>query len=99
SLVQRAWDLPALASAYESFVRELTPVVAPVPSRGNDQAAYHARFQLVHAWRTFLFRDPQLPPALLPASWPGTTAAAFFDKHSSRLRPAADRFVNQCLDL
>ncbi|HEY8474875.1 MAG TPA: PaaX family transcriptional regulator, partial [Natronosporangium sp.] len=29
--------------------------------------------------------------------WPGTTAASFFDKHAARLRPAADRFVNQCL--
>lgn len=99
ALVQRAWDLPALASAYEQFVHQLTPVVSPVPTRGDDEAAYRARFQLVHAWRTFLFRDPQLPPSLLPDTWPGSTAAAFFDQHSSRLRPAADRFVNHCLDL
>ena len=97
SLVERAWDLPALAGAYEKFVAELTPVVAGVPARGDDEAAYRARFQLVHAWRTFLFSDPQLPPALLPTPWAGTAAAAFFDKHASRLRPAADRFVNLCL--
>lgn len=97
ALVERAWDLPSLANAYEKFVAELTPVVADAPARGDDEAAYRARFQLVHAWRTFLFRDPQLPPALLPAPWAGTAAAGFFDKHASRLRPAADRFVNQCL--
>jgi phenylacetic acid degradation operon negative regulatory protein len=97
SLVQRAWDLPALARAYERFVADLTPVVAEVPARGDDQAAYRARFRLVHAWRTFLFQDPQLPPSLLPTSWPGTAAAAFFDRHAGRLRPAADRFVNHCL--
>ncbi|HEY8473072.1 MAG TPA: PaaX family transcriptional regulator C-terminal domain-containing protein, partial [Natronosporangium sp.] len=67
ALVERAWDLPQLANAYEKFVAELTPVVADVPARGDDEAAYGARFQLVHAWRTFLFRDPQLPPALLPS--------------------------------
>jgi phenylacetic acid degradation operon negative regulatory protein len=97
SLVERAWDLPALAGAYQAFVAELTPVVSGAPSRGDDETAYRARFQLVHAWRTFLFRDPQLPPALLPAPWAGTAAATFFDKHATRLRPAADRFVNQCL--
>lgn len=97
SLVERAWDLPALAGAYDAFVAELTPVVEAAPSRGDDQSAYRARFQLVHAWRTFLFRDPQLPPALLPTPWAGTSAAAFFDRHASRLRPAADRFVTLCL--
>lgn len=97
SLVERAWDLPALAGAYDAFVEELTPIMADAPARGDDETAYRARFQLVHAWRTFLFRDPQLPPSLLPAAWPGATAAAFFDKHAARLRPAADRFVNQCL--
>jgi phenylacetic acid degradation operon negative regulatory protein len=99
SLVRRAWDLPMLAEAYEEFVAALAPVVDGVPARGDDQAAYSARFRLVHAWRTFLFRDPQLPPALLPSPWAGTAAAAFFDKHAGRLRPAADRFVNQCLEV
>lgn len=98
SLVRRAWDLPALARSYEQFVAELSPQLESVPARGDDQAAYSARFRLVHAWRTFLFRDPQLPPALLPTPWAGSAAAAFFDKHAARLRPAADRFVNQCLE-
>ncbi|MGH3682459.1 MAG: PaaX family transcriptional regulator [Natronosporangium sp.] len=97
SLVGRAWDLPALAAAYRGFVAELTPVVEQALGRGDDEGAYRARCQLVHAWRSFLFRDPQLPPALLPPDWAGTAAAAFFDQHATRLRPAADRFVNQCL--
>jgi phenylacetic acid degradation operon negative regulatory protein len=45
-----------------------------------------------------LFRDPGLPPALLPPRWPGTAAAAFFDRHQARLRAAADRYVDRCLD-
>ena len=52
----------------------------------------------MHAWRTFLFRDPALPPALLPRHWSGHDAAEFFDAHASRLRPAADQFVEDCLN-
>jgi phenylacetic acid degradation operon negative regulatory protein len=97
-LVRRAWDLTAIGQAYDQFVAELSPVVSSINSRSDDEEAYAARFRLVHAWRTFLFRDPQLPPALLPEGWPGTSAAAFFDRHAARLRPAADRYVERCLN-
>jgi phenylacetic acid degradation operon negative regulatory protein len=99
ALVRRAWDLAEVGAAYERFVERLTPVVAATGPATPDERAYAARFALVHAWRTFLFQDPQLPPALLPDHWPGVHAAAFFDKHAGRLRPAADRFVDRCLDL
>jgi phenylacetic acid degradation operon negative regulatory protein len=97
-LVRRAWNLDEIAEAYARFVEELRPTVTAVTDASGDEEAYAARFRLVHAWRTFLFRDPQLPPALLPERWPGLSAAAFFDRHANRLRPAADRYVDQCLD-
>ena len=52
----------------------------------------------MHAWRTFLFKGPAAAPGLLPERWPGTAAASFFDQHAARLRPAADRYVEHCLD-
>jgi phenylacetic acid degradation operon negative regulatory protein len=97
ALVRRAWNLPEIGSAYERFVQELRPVVSAIGEGSGDEEAYAARFRLVHTFRTFLFRDPQLPAALLPPRWPGAAAAAFFDKHASRLRPAADRYVDQCV--
>ncbi|MDW3845741.1 PaaX family transcriptional regulator C-terminal domain-containing protein [Micromonospora aurantiaca] len=97
-VVRRAWDLAEIGRAYERFVSEQKPLLSGVTVRSSDEDAYAARFRLVHAWRTFLFRDPQLPPALLPERWPGTSAASFFDRHAARLRPAADRYVEQCLD-
>ncbi|WP_432834678.1 PaaX family transcriptional regulator [Dactylosporangium sp. CA-092794] len=97
NLVARAWDLAGIAAAYGEFVDRLTPLVDGVGPDTPDEQAYAVRCTLVHAWRTFLFRDPQLPPALLPERWAGTTAAAFFDHHAARLRPAADRFVDACL--
>lgn len=98
AVVRRAWDLGEIGRAYERFVADLHPVVSQVTSRSQDEEAYAARFRLVHAWRGFLFRDPQLPPALLPEGWAGASAAAFFDSHASRLRPAADRYVEHCLE-
>jgi phenylacetic acid degradation operon negative regulatory protein len=97
-LVRKAWDLGRIGSSYEEYVDRMKPIVTAVTSRTPDEQAYAARFQLVHAWRGFLFTDPQLPVALLPDGWPGTVAAAFFDRHSARLRPAADRFVTTCLE-
>jgi phenylacetic acid degradation operon negative regulatory protein len=96
-VVGRAWDLAQIGQAYEDFIAEQRPIVTAVNTRSSDEEAYAARFQLVHAWRSFLFRDPQLPAALLPPRWPGTSAASFFDRHAARLRPAADRFVERCL--
>jgi len=96
-VVSRAWDLDGIASAYEDFVAEFRPIVTAVNARSTDEEAYAARFRLVHAWRSFLFRDPQLPASLLPPRWPGVSAASFFDKHAARLRPAADRYVERCL--
>ncbi|GGK30286.1 PaaX family transcriptional regulator [Pilimelia terevasa] len=96
-LVRDAWDLAALAAAYDGFVASLTPVVTAVGADGPDEAAYAARCRLVHAWRAFLFRDPALPADLLPRPWPGTAAARFFDAHAGRLRGAADRYVGTCL--
>lgn len=98
AVVRRAWDLREIGQEYERFVAEQRPLLAAVTVRSSDEDAYAARFRLVHAWRTFLFRDPQLPPALLPERWPGNSAAAFFDRHAARLRPAADRYVELCLD-
>ncbi|MBA3490302.1 MAG: PaaX family transcriptional regulator [Longispora sp.] len=95
AMVRRAWDLDELGEAYTEFIASQRPLVKLGPD-ADDETAYAARFHLVHAWRTFLFRDPQLPSALLTERWPGAAAAAFFDRHASRLRPAADRYVDTC---
>jgi phenylacetic acid degradation operon negative regulatory protein len=96
-VVGKAWDLGEIGQAYQDFVIAQRPAVTAVNARSTDEDAYAARFQLVHAWRTFLFRDPQLPTSLLPPRWPGLSAATFFDRHATRLRPAADRYVERCL--
>src|SRR3954468_13315750 len=96
-VVSQAWNLDEIGRSYENFVSDFRALVTAVTAKSSDEQAYAARFELVHAWRAFLFRDPQLPTSLLPARWPGLSAAHFFDRHASRLRPAADRYVERCL--
>ncbi len=91
----RAWDLSALAAAYDGWLAEFADLAETATE--SDETAFSVRFRLVHEWRKFLFLDPGLPTEVLPEDWPGRAAAAVFDRHADGLRPAADRFVAQCL--
>jgi phenylacetic acid degradation operon negative regulatory protein len=96
-LAARAWDVAALGAAYDDWRSSATDLVLSAGDNPDDRTAYAVRCRLVHEWRLFLFRDPDLPRALLPAIWPGDEAAAFFDRESARLLPAARRFIDQTL--
>jgi phenylacetic acid degradation operon negative regulatory protein len=96
-LAARAWDLDSLGADYTSFVTEWLPRVSAVDGTVPAEA-FAASQQLLHAWRKFLFRDPGLPASLLPADWPGTEAARFFDRETARLAPAAEAFLADCLN-
>lgn len=93
--VRKAWDLPAIAAAYETWHRNARAVVND--PLDEDEQAFAARSRLVHEWRKFLFTDPGLPAGLLPDDWPGHDAARFFAEEAARLLPAASRFVDRCL--
>jgi phenylacetic acid degradation operon negative regulatory protein len=99
-----AWDLDGLGASYAAWHRAAAALVADpaaVLDGGRlddpDERAFAVRSHLVHEWRKFLFTDPGLPAALLPADWPGHAAARFFDEQTARLLPAACRFVDACL--
>jgi phenylacetic acid degradation operon negative regulatory protein len=70
SLVEQAWDLGEVESAYQEFLDEFR----------NSRAAQplNRLIELVHAWRRFPFVDPALPRELLPARWSGERAAKLF---------------------
>ncbi|MBP2476463.1 phenylacetic acid degradation operon negative regulatory protein [Crossiella equi] len=96
-LAARAWDLGALGAEYEQFVAEWQPRLSAVDP-ASPPAAFAASQELLHAWRKFLFRDPGLPPQLLPPDWPGHTAARFFDSSTQKLAGGATAFLDSCLD-
>lgn len=94
-----AWDLDALRTAYDAWQRSAPDLLRHHlgAHADPDEAAFAARFHLVHEWRKFLFADPGLPDELLPPDWPGRRAAEVFAAEAERLRPEADRFVQRCL--
>ncbi len=97
-----AWDLATLHEAYVRWPATADDLVGAGGAGQSvddpDEAAFAARFHLVHEWRKFLFADPGLPAELLPVDWPGHSAAERFEREASRLKPGADRFVARCLD-
>lgn len=86
-LIDRAWDLPSLGTAYDDFI---TSFVRRRPK--NDGACFVALVDLVHEWRQFPFRDPEIPAELLPARWSGRKAKALFDDRRAAWSAPAQRW-------
>lgn len=86
SLVERAWDLEAIAEAYGEFLDQVSDV-AP----GPGDPSLLGQVALVHSWRRFPFLDPQLPAELLPPGWIGHRARTRFDELHNAWRPEAAR--------
>lgn len=84
-LLERAWDLAALASRYEDFLRGFGR-----RSPRSDEARFVALTELVHAWRHFPFVDPEIPSRLLPGRWPARRAKDLFDDRHAAWAPGAN---------
>ena len=82
-LLEKCWDLNAIAEAYREFIQFYEPRLTAERERRrlSDEEAFVERLWLVHDYRKFTYVDPGLPSTLLPAHWPGTTAAALFREY------------------
>lgn len=93
-LLQRCWDVPAIAGQYDAFVARYEPQLQHERKNGglSDEAAFVERMWLVHDYRKFTYVDPGLPSTLLPAHWPGAHAARVFREYYALISPKAERF-------
>ena len=89
-LLRRAWDLEGLARRYRDF----TVGFARRAPRSDD-ARFAALVELVHAWRRFPFVDPEIPPRLLPAKWPGRRAKTLFDDRHAAWTASANAWYER----
>lgn len=100
--VARWWDLDALAELYRTFVDQYQPVLQRWRSErssrdglgiADDTAEFADYVRAVTAWRRLPYRDPSLPAEVLPAGWPGNTAAELFAGLRSVLGEGAARYA------
>jgi phenylacetic acid degradation operon negative regulatory protein len=98
AIAARAWDLAALDTDYQEMLAGYRPRLEryrTAPLDGPD--ALSERMRLIHDYRRFPFRDPDLPPELLPPGWHGRQAHEVFLAAHGLLRAAAEQAVDDVL--
>ncbi|MEW2520870.1 PaaX family transcriptional regulator [Actinacidiphila alni] len=93
--VRRWWDLEALAALHHAFLAAHEPVLAhwSAAAPPPPDLAFRDYLRALDSWRRLPYADPGLPPALLPADWPGARSAVVFTALHVLLRDAGARFV------
>ena len=94
-IAARSWDLEGLDRAYGELLETYRPRLAAYRSGELQGArALVERMTLVHDYRRFPFRDPDLPPELLPEGWCGRLAHEVFLEAHGLLRAPAEACVD-----
>jgi phenylacetic acid degradation operon negative regulatory protein len=89
----RCWDLDGLRLAYLDLSARIDArLAAYAGSELDDRETFIERMWLVHEYRKFPYRDPDLPRELLPVDWPGAHAHAAFLRAHELLRNGAERY-------
>lgn len=95
-IAARSWNLGDLDRDYAELLDRYRPRLARYRRgalRGRD--ALVERVRLMHDYRLFPFRDPDLPPELLPAGWSGRAAHEVFLEAHGLLRAPAEACVDE----
>lgn len=94
--VNQWWDLPAIASEYESFTNDFKGLRAAYDRAAKPPAptkAFADYTRALTAWRPLPYNDPGLPREYLPKIWPGDQATDLFYALHDQLAPAAQQYV------
>jgi phenylacetic acid degradation operon negative regulatory protein len=96
-LLTESWPLHRTADAYLKFMKTFEPLRGWIGRRErlSDVDAFTARILLIHYYRRVVLRDPLLPPALLPADWPGRAARQLCGEIYRGLLPASEQWLDR----
>lgn len=100
-LLAQCWALDKLIDDTTRFIACFAPLQTLLATQDTiePQEAFVIRTLLIHAFRRVQLHDPQLPAALLPADWPGTTAYALCRALYQRTSAQADVHVTTTLSM
>lgn len=97
-IVARSWDLASLERDYTEFIDRYQGRLAGYRAgEVSGKGALVERMYLIHDYRMFPFRDPDLPPELVPSGWPGRRAHELFLEAHGLLRGPAEAYVDEVI--
>lgn len=85
------WDLETIAAGYRQFVQRYAPIGKSAHAI-DDADAFLRRFALVFDYLETGWKDPDLPPEMLPPGWPGSRAKTLVQSLYRKLLPQALAF-------
>lgn len=92
SIMHTVFDLAKVAQAWAHFVDRFTPVLRDAAQLDPAQA-FMARTLLIHEYRRVVLRDPNLPQAFLPDTWPGAQARSLCEQLYGALLEPSERYL------
>ena len=98
-IAARAWDLAELDRDYKALLDTYQPRLSDYRNGLlAGPSALVERMHLIHDYRRFPFRDPDLPPELLPDGWFGRKAHEVFLEAHGLLRAPAEACVDDLVE-
>jgi phenylacetic acid degradation operon negative regulatory protein len=98
AMAARCWDLEGLNRDYRKLLRSYQRRLPTYRARGlAPRDAVVERTRLIHDYRKFPFRDPDLPLELLPAGWAGRQAHEMLLEAHELLRAPAESYVAEVI--
>ncbi len=99
-LVRTSWRLDELAERYQQFITRFSVFEVLLATRPalDSRDAFVLRTLLIHEYRRLLLKSTELPPALLPAHWPGHAARDLTASLYRRLHAPASGYCQSALE-
>lgn len=79
ALIRDGWDLPAINQRYSDFLDRFADEAAAGSEAADLRSAFSSYISVVDHWRRLPYRDPGLPPEVLPEGWAGPAAVEVFE--------------------
>jgi len=92
TVMHATFKLDQVEAAFKQFVARFEPMLQQATSL-SARDAFFVRTLLIHEYRKVLLRDPNLPQALLPDSWPGLQARQLCETLYGQLFTSSDAYL------